>query len=172
MCGVADPSEGAVFFLKPPFGGLRTRSARLKRLARRHPHECWRRLNERDTELLTSQASKCVTDMDANFCSILPFSSPAMAAQKNNKKRSAPTDLESKPKRRSAETELPRPAEKKRSRPVTHTFPIVEESDSEDVDEGGDADVAVDDEPPTDENAMEVETEINQQKDPNGMLHL
>jgi pumilio family protein 6 len=55
---------------------------------------------------------------------------------------------------------------------VTHTFPIVEESDSEDVDEGGDADVAVDDEPPTDENAMEVETEINQQKDPNGMLHL
>lgn len=95
-----------------------------------------------------------------------------MVAQKNNKKRSAPTKLESKAKRRNDETEiLEKTVEKKRSRPVTHTFPIVEESDSEDVGEDEDADIAMEDEPLIDQDAMEVEGETNVPKDPNGVLH-
>lgn len=90
-----------------------------------------------------------------------------MVAQKNNRKRPAPSKLESKPKRRSAE---PESAEKKRSRPVTHTFLIVEESDSDDVDEDENVDVAADDEPLIDDDAMEVEAETNPPKDPNGTL--
>ncbi|EKM77539.1 hypothetical protein AGABI1DRAFT_77037 [Agaricus bisporus var. burnettii JB137-S8] len=91
-----------------------------------------------------------------------------MVAQKNNKKRSAPTKLESKAKRRNDETEiLEKTVEKKRSRPVTHTFPIVEESDSEDVGEDEDADIAMEDEPLIDQDAMEVEGETNVPKDPN-----
>jgi pumilio family protein 6 len=103
-----------------------------------------------------------------------------MVAAKNNKKRSETTKLESERKRRSTEKkELPvKPSEKKRSRPITHTFPIVEESDS-DVKEGESSDMedADDDnvngvEPVVDEEAMDVDKEEKEgrqvSRDPNG----
>ncbi len=118
-----------------------------------------------------------------------------MAARKNTKKRPATTKLESKPtKKRSVGEENhgvpPKPVEKKRSRPVTHTFPIIEEeesdSDSEkedsegndweviDEDEGNEGDDAVmdDDEPPIDEDAMDIDgtTKPKVPKDPNGTV--
>lgn len=114
-----------------------------------------------------------------------------MVVPKGGKKRSAATKLESQPKRRSAEKEIPevtsKLAEKKRSRPVTHAFPIVEESDS-DLDEGGsenwkdvdeeEEDGAMDDEPLIDEDAMDVDEAANVdgkakiQKDSNGVWYL
>lgn len=111
-----------------------------------------------------------------------------MVRAKNTKKRPAPTSLESKPKRRSTEKELPEKSttEKKRSRPVTHAFPIIEESDSdleeeeegdwEDV-EGEDDDAVMDDEPFSDDaDTMNVDDEPTAArqapKDPNGVSSL
>lgn len=112
-----------------------------------------------------------------NICQI----SSSMVTAKNTKKRPASTKLESKPKKRSTAEEPPevtlKSTEKKRSRPVTHAFPIVEESDSESwggVDDGGgsDDDGATGDEPLLDEDAMDVDevAKTKVQKDPNGEL--
>ncbi|KAF5346526.1 hypothetical protein D9756_010027 [Leucocoprinus leucothites] len=108
-----------------------------------------------------------------------------MVAAKNKKKRPASTKLESQPKRRSTEKEFPdisKSKEKKRSRPVTHAFPIVEESDSdleegssgdwEDLGDEGQDDAIIDDEALLDEDAMAVDegtmVDTKQvQKDPN-----
>ncbi|KAF9451432.1 ARM repeat-containing protein [Macrolepiota fuliginosa MF-IS2] len=107
-----------------------------------------------------------------------------MVVPKGGKKRPAATKLESKPKRRSSEKEIPsvtpKSTEKKRSRPITHAFPVIEEPDSdleedgsenwEDVDGEEDGDEVMDDEPLLDEDAMDVDegtVTAKTQKDPN-----
>jgi pumilio family protein 6 len=99
-----------------------------------------------------------------------------MVLAKNTKKRQAPTKLQSQPKRRSTEKEIPAKStattttEKKRSRPVTHVFPIIEESDSDledEAEEGDDDDVNMDDDG---EDEIKVDVDANPTpKDPNGM---
>ena len=96
------------------------------------------------------------------------------------KKRQKTSKLESKPKRRKKVTEAPDSFSKptKRSRPVTHSFPIVEESDSEERSSGEWDDVpdeghsSVNDDL-LDENQMDVDESATKkrqaQKEPNGV---
>ncbi|KXN85890.1 Pumilio homology domain family member 6 [Leucoagaricus sp. SymC.cos] len=101
-----------------------------------------------------------------------------MVATKNTKKRQALMKLESNSKRRSTEKDEPedpsKSTGKKRSRPVTHTFPIVEESDSdledggsgdlEDAVEEGEDDSAMDDGPLINDDEMDVDEGVTEEK--------
>jgi len=96
------------------------------------------------------------------------------------KKRQKTSKLESKPKRYNTGTEAPDSFSKstKRSRPVTHSFPIVEESDSEEGSSGewdgvpDEGQISINDDL-LDENKMDVDegaTKKRQaQKEPNGV---